>query len=204
MFLADIDGIREQLGFDQMVDIDNAIEAALNSATAQLAGLLQTSFDEEDMQDVFWVEKPPIQQGPHRMTEFRLSRGFVSSLSAATRTEVEGLFQDEQPSDVLAAIKLDRDKGHARDWTTWYNRNYVTFAYRSGFPRDAANPASYDLSAVPTWLQEAAKLNTLILMADHPTLTEAQIKLDTSMLAAQLDAMLTPKLRYTPTALMPL
>ena len=204
MFLADIDGIREQLGFNQMVDIDNAIEAALNSATAQLSGVLQTSFDVEDVEDVFWVERAPLSQGPHRLTEFRLSRGFVSNLVSVRRTQVEGLFQNDQPADVLAAIKLDKDKGYARDWSTWYDRNYVTFAYRAGFPRDAGNPARFDLAIVPEWLQEAAKLQALILLADHPTLTEAQIKLDTRMLGLQLEATVTPRLRYTPNALMPL
>ena len=54
------------------------------------------------------------------------------------------------------------------------------------------------------WLQEAAKLLALLHLADFPTLTEANVKLEKLMLSQQLKALLSDHIRYAPMALLPM
>ena len=60
------------------------------------------------------------------------------------------------------------------------------------------------MSSIPDWLQQAAKLNALIGLADSPALTEAMVKLDVKTLQAQYQALLQRKMRYAPLAFIPL
>ena len=91
----------------------------------------------------------------------------------------------------------------ARDWMTHYEGDYVRFDYEAGF-EVGAEPQSYDLTQVPGWLQEAAKLLALLHLADSPTLTEANVKLEKLMLSTKLKALLSEHIRYAPMALLPM
>ena len=70
--------------------------------------------------------------------------------------------------------------------------------------RWARRRETYDLTQVPNWLQEAAKLLALLHLADSPTLTEANVKLEKLMLSQQLKALLSDHIRYAPMALLPM
>ncbi|MCL4743843.1 MAG: hypothetical protein KJZ83_00360 [Burkholderiaceae bacterium] len=204
MLLASVQGIREALGFDDMTDINAAIEMALHAAEPQLAALLDTSFERGDVTDVFWVQRPGFSQMEHVRTEFRLSRGLLASAPSVTATERVSLVNPSASIDLSADMKFDLEKGVARDWSTVFNRQYVTFSYTAGFEPDADNAESYKLDQVPRWLQEAAKLKCLLHMASSPSVTEAGIDLDKKVLEAQYTALINKHIRYAPTALLPL
>ena len=204
MLLASVKGIREALGFDDMTDITAAIDMALHAAEPQLASILDTAFERSEVVDTFWVQEPGFRQGSHFKTEFRLSRGLLAAAPAVSHTEEPTLFSTPHPVDVSDAVVFDLGKGIGRDWKTRYNRHYVEIRYTAGFEADPENAQSYDLSQVPAWLQEAAKLKCLMHLAKQPALTEAGVALDARQLDAQLAALINRHIRYAPMALLPL
>jgi hypothetical protein len=201
MLLTAVQGIRESLGFDDMTDINFAIEAALHAAEPQLAAQLGTSFARTAVTDTFFVRRPGYEDGRHVQTEFRLSRGLVVPTPVATRAYDPGPLDTE--GRVVDGVRYNLDKGIARDWMTHYESEYVRFTYEAGFDV-GGSPETYDLTQVPTWLQEAAKLLAMLHLADSPTLTEANVKLEKLMLSQQLKALLSDHIRYAPMALLPM
>lgn len=193
MLLASVSGIRDDLGFDDMTDINAAITMALNAAEPQLASALNTSFARAEVTDTFWVDEPTVIDGPHRKTEFWLSRGFVQGEPVVTG------FDGAQ-----AAMKYNKEKGIARDWSTYYSRAHVTFVYQAGFEEDGSTAGQYKLDQVPKWLQEAAKLQALIHLANAASITEAGIKIEVETIKAQLGSLMGDHMRYAPMALLPL
>jgi len=205
MLLANPADIISQLGFDPMPDITLATTMAMDAAEAYLSSELNTDFLAGTFTDTFYVAQPRYQDGPACSTEFRLSHGLVGSITSAMATSGPAQFWwTTAPNDVTADILLDGDKGIAKDVTNRYYRQTITITYASGFAADPNNPNSYLLTAVPDWLQNAAKLKTLVGLVDSPTLSEAQIKLDSKLLNMQLGQLLSRKLRYAPLAILPL
>lgn len=187
MLLTAVQEIREELGFDDMPDINLAIRMALNSAESLIAATLRTPLGRESVTDTFFVERPSYRSGGLRRTEFRLSRGFLVA----------------PPTTDKGSFTFDLEKGIARDLSTDYFREPVTFSYQAGFEADSGNPGSYVLSQVPPWLQEAAKLKALLLIAKHPSITEAGIDLDAKLLDQQYASLINTHIRYAPLALLP-
>jgi hypothetical protein len=202
MLLASVADIREGLGFDDMTDITAAIEQALHAAEPHLAAQIGTpSFGEVDAVDTFYVHEPGLLRGTHVETQFRLTYGFLQASGFAGVHDTTYLFAAPTTLDDLA-VKLE--KGLVADYVTNFSRTYVRFSYNAGFPADGSNAESYDLDEVPGWLQEAAKLQALIMLETHPSLDEARIQQDTKALQAQLGAILAQHRRYAPLALLPL
>jgi hypothetical protein len=201
MLLAAVADVRDQLGFDDMTDINAAIEGALHAAEPHLAAALGTEFGETARTDVFYVHEPGFQQGEHVQTEFRLRQGFVQAVTLSGEYDTDYAFG--APTE-LEDLLVDADKGVVRDFRTAFERQYVRFAYTAGFPADGGDPDSYDLALVPAWLQEAAKLQALITLETHPSLEGAGIKQDTVALRGQLGLILRQHMRYAPVSLLPI
>ena len=205
MFLASPDDIRKVLGFDDMPDINAALADCLNSATSQLESLLHTSFARAEHIDLFFVEEPTFPSGA---TQFRLSNGLVTG-----EPEVLVGF-DTDFMEPLEGMVFDRDRGLATDLKTRYNRQYVQITYTAGFdplPIDPADPSdpppppvSYDLTQVPKWLQDAARLRAMHLLGSNPVMTEANILLSAKTLTQQFGTLVNARLRYHPAALLPM
>jgi len=70
MFLASVEGIRQNMGFDNMPDIMSSIAMALNAAEPLLEARLNTSFRKGSQKDTFFVKHPTIREGVHRETQF--------------------------------------------------------------------------------------------------------------------------------------
>jgi hypothetical protein len=205
MLLASVADIRNQLGFDDMTDINAAITMALEAAEPQLAAVLNTEFDRSTMVDAYYVGEPFYRNGPAVETEFRLRRGLVQSLTSVVyANDVPGLSDPNSYIDSTAQASLHPDKGIVADYQTHFKRQYVQISYVAGFTADQTNAASYDLTQVPTWLQQAAKLRAMLSLADSPVLSEANIKLDTKMLQTQFNALVSRHLRYAPSSILPL
>jgi hypothetical protein len=208
MLLANPSDVISQLGFDPMTDITFAVNMAMDAAEAYLAAQLNTDFESATYVDTFFVAEPPYRNRGAVRTEFRLSAGLVDSLtSVLTCYDVNDFGISAEATDVTANVILNADKGVVQDFKTHYVGTYVQITYSAGFAADPDNvgpPPSYLISTVPDWLQQACKIKTLIGLVDSPVLSEAQIKLDASMLGQQLVYLLSRKLRYAPAALLPL
>ena len=204
--------IREFLGFDDMLDITRAIEAALESVTVTLAARLNTSFDRATATDVFYVEAPIRHVGLFRQTEFRLSRGFIQSLDSWNYASEFAHFGTSESMDASSAVAFDSEKGIVRDLTTEYTMKFVRGSYTYGFEVDADDSNLYDLTQVPLWLQEAAKLSALVYLNNNPSLRAIEesgatstndAKASIEALGMQLKYNLSEHARYAPLAQLP-
>lgn len=207
MLLADVSGIRESLGFDDMPDINAAIQTSLDAVEAQLASLFETDFAKGTVTDTFFVPRPEIEDQAFRFTSFRTSQGFLTAPPTVISTLKGGwhrLIDNDGPTDVSANVVCDLEKGLIRDWTTCYRVSQVTMTYSYGFEVDPNNPDSYLLSQVPNWLQNAARLLSLVNLANDPVITEANIKIDTKTIGSQYALLVNKHLRYGPNAVLPL
>jgi hypothetical protein len=207
MLLASIAGIREGLGFDDMPDINSAIQQSLDAVEATIASLLDTDFAAGSQTDTFFVSTPSFRDRNHTENSFRLRRGFISGTPTVIVTQTAGWrrgMANEGPTDVSSVINVHAHKGVLVDWETYYHKAKVAITYDYGFPVSADDSTSYDLTVVPTWLQTAARLLCLINLADAPVVTEAGVKVDTKMLSKQYDALVNGKLRYAPSAHLPM
>ena len=167
--------------------------------------------------------QPPYRAGgPGFQTQFRLRHGFVTPplTSILFNPHVSMLTgQASQlgswppvlntPSgraniDVTASVHLDAEKGLVTDFTNRYASQYVMVVYTAGFATDPSTPGSYLISTVPDWLQQAAKLCAMLALADCPSLSEAQIKIDKQLVGMQYTALMSRKARYFPNALLPI
>lgn len=202
MHLASVAVVREAIGFDDMADINAAISSALLAAEAQIAATLRTDFAEADHTDLFFVLEPTFKEGSLRKTEFLTSHGFISSYTI--EAAVSGSKYGDGPIDVESVIIVNKEAGHFRDPSTQYNNTQVRIKYKAGFPVDANDPDQYDLTKVPVWLQTCAKLLALINLATQPSLTEANVSIDTAVLSKQYDALISGHRRYAPMALLPI
>ena len=219
MLLANVDDVIAALGYDKMTDISNAAAMAVDAAESQLGSILNTEFDQGTFVDTYFVSELP---GHGTEAQFRLRRGLLTSLTSMLVSPDPTQFGNPSyATDVSDCAITDLTKGFVKDFRSQfvlqaapvgnslifrggYRRRYVQITYLAGFAPDPNNPASYLISSVPDWLQQAAKLNALIGLADSPALTEAMIKLDTKTLQLQYNALLQRKLRYAPLAQLPL
>lgn len=203
MLLALVEDIAAELGFENTLDMSTAVNGYLNAADALLQSRLGTVFAKGvGVVDTFYAHEPGFTQGVSVQTQFRLSRGFVKTLTevvyAATLDDLGA------GTNITATVVLDPDKGVLRDMRTVYAGQYVRATYTAGFDADTQYPEAYKKSDVPEWLRQLAKLKCKELMAGHPQLKNAGIDLDAKALGMQYEAALIPKTRYAPVALLPL
>ena len=153
MLLAQVSDILSDLGFESMTDITSAATMALDAAEEQLAAALNTEFGQATVTDTFFIREPP---GTRSSNEFRLSRGFVSSLTSVlvnpdlasltgqtTQIGDWGSLVEIAPSggnvDVTAMVQLDSDKGIVKDIQNRYRHQYIQITYMAGFATDPAS-----------------------------------------------------------------
>jgi hypothetical protein len=204
MLLASVTAIRDQLGFDDMSNITDAITGALHTAEALLSARLGTPFDAGAFSDTFYVDEPGFIQGDMYKTEFKLTRGFVqdvTEVSLTTPTSMYFIVRD-QPS-LITSLATNKEKGLCLDVATFYRRSWVKISYTAGFTVDDTDPASYDLTKVPSWLQQLASLRAMLLLNGTGPLENAGIKLDAKTLGSEIEAIIQQHMRYFPTALLP-
>ena len=208
MLLVSLERVRDDLGYTDSPDIDNAFTEALNAAEGALAAALNTVFDPVVGQtELFWAKQPFKRDESMQYTQFRLTRGFVSALTKVSFVKHNPTQFGTGPgneTDITITTALDSDKGLLTDMYTPFHEAFVCAVYNAGFGVDANDATCYDQTAVPDWLQSAALLSAKISLQSHPSLLDANIKLDTTTLQKHLKSLLTQHLRYAPNALMPI
>ena len=205
MRLASTTDIRTALGYDNIGDIVNAINAELASTTKQLAATIRVdSFDRKERADTYRVGDTPVLDSVPRL-RLLLSCGFVEAdtvrvlLGDSVGAIAAGHFTEVVPDAVDAA------KGVIADYHSDYSYRFVQVIYTAGFRDDLDHPGQYLFDDVPLWLQEAAKLNARIMLGGNPLMTSGDKGApDTRQFQAQLSQILTPRIRYVPSALQPI
>jgi hypothetical protein len=217
MLLAQPSDILSDLGFDSMPDILSAATMALDAAEQQLAAALNTDFAQGAFTEMFYIREGHCRSS----TEFRLSQGFVSSLTSvkacydlASLTGQPTVIGDfgqlcdlspgSTPVEVTSMVTLDSDRGVIKDIQNRYRHLYVQIVYQAGFAVDPDNSASYLLTSVPDWLQQAAKLAATLGLADSGPIVEAGLKIDKQLVGQRYTSLISRKMRYAPLAFLPL
>lgn len=213
MYLASIADLRGQLGFDDMTDINTAIGDALDAAETQVAAILRTDFDKVNVTDTFYIDNTERRGGAVK-TELLLSRGFLTASPSQVITQQQApifltAFDEVQANyggtgGPLPNFVFNLEKGFGIDTTNFYLKTYIQISYTSGFDPDGTTSAQYNLTQVPGWLQQGAKLMALLLLADSAPVTEAGITINTKMVEQQARLLLQKKIRYKPVALDPI
>ena len=156
MLLAQVSDILNDLGFDSDDRHHGAATMALDAAEEQLGGRAEYGIRAGHVVDTFFIQEP---YGNRASTEFRLSHGFVSSLTSVlvnpylpsltgqtTQIGDWGQLVQITPSggnvNVTAMVQLNSDKGLVKDIQNRYRHQYVQITYVAGFPTDPSNPAA--------------------------------------------------------------
>lgn len=202
MMLIDPTHLRDPLGFDDMTDINEAIIAALEATTASLAAKLDTSFDAATTTHIWHVQQLLRNVGLLKHTELRLRNGFVTSLDSISYASDMAHFGTSDATSSLASVMLHGEKGMLVDLSTDYTGQFVKATYTHGFTEGA--PDVFDPAEVPVWLQEAARLQAMIYLAQSPALQQADVTIDAATHQRGLDAIMHKHVRYTPLAEVPL
>jgi hypothetical protein len=203
--LASTTEIRTALGYDNIGDIVNAINAELASTTKQLAATIRVdSFDRKERADTYRVGDTPVLDSVPRL-RLLLSCGFVEAdtvrvlLGDSVGAILGGEFTEVVPDAV------DAERGVIADYHSDYSYRFVQVIYTAGFRDDLDHPGQYLLDDVPFWLQEAAKLNARIMLAGNPLMASGDKGApDTTPFQKQLSQIVTPHIRYVPSALQPI
>jgi hypothetical protein len=204
MFLTQFEEIRDLLGFDDMVDINEAIKAALNVAETVISARIGSPFNRETFTDTFFADSSTFTTGVDNRTEFRLSRGFVHQVTSIRKVSFLEQIGTPDSIDLTPSVVIERERGVIRDFRTRYANHYVQVDYTAGFEVSLTDPMAYEPDQVPPWLKEAAKLQTLLLLIGSPSLKGADIELDDRVLKTGLNSLLASKTRYIPLGLLPL
>lgn len=206
LLLSPVAELRQQLGFDDMPDINNAITGAMQAATASLASGLNMKFDTGTYEDTFFMKEPSFMEEDGFHSEFRLSQGLVQSINSAQAfiRASTGVNAVQNNIDISGNIVLNGEKGQVFDYLTRYDRHLVTIAFTAGFAADGTDATLYDQTKVPEWLKEANRLKALMMLNGMPPLEEAGIKLETKSLHVQLHHLMGYHKRYLPCAVLPI
>lgn len=203
MLLGDVADIRNDLNFDDMPDINEAIEAALLAAYPELVAALGTELTQATVTDFFYAPEPGFYQDGYVETKFKLRRGFVQALTEMARGPTRISFGTSGAIVFTDEVILDADRGFVSDYATPYFRQWVRITYQAGFAAKTGDPKSFDLDTVPDWLLQAAKMQAKLHLAGAPVMESAAVKINSSTLKAGLRALLSTKSRYAPTAILP-
>ncbi len=197
MKLASLLSVREALGVEAGQDSDNAILAALDAATDDIASRLRTGFERVTARDDFAVEIGQYPAG--HLVRLGLLRGFLVGTPTVKVARSPAEFGVDEidftgkatvdPTKGVVSIAGDEALGGFRPW--WFRVSYT-----AGFT--ATDGQHYD--AVPAWLALAARLHARVALSAHPMFVQNQSTADARLLEGQLVRILERHARYMPWA----
>jgi hypothetical protein len=192
MRLATLQSVQEATGVDNGRDGENAILAALEAATLDLAARLRCgTFDLAAREDDFRV--------CDGSTAFALARGFVSAAptvwAAQDRADLGTIGQD-----ITDEVDIDRERGVVSA-VCWPGSQplWLRISYSAGF----ASEDGETYTGVPPWLSLAAQLTARLALNAHPAFVTNLSTSDASTLQLQLDRIVRSRMRYLPWAQIP-
>jgi hypothetical protein len=199
------------LGYDNLTNINNSIARGLDQAELFLATNLRTIFGRVSQTDVFFVRSSFIAGATHR-SSFLLSQGFVQASPAYTaKAALSRLGLAESDAIDLRAhdgddlTDMDAEIGILNVDGIDLSGYFLEVTYDAGFATDAAISEMYDLSEVPDWLEEAARVSAMLTLAEDRTLRgDEESAIKTDHLKAALGSVVDSHVRYRPTAHRPL
>lgn len=202
MLLVPIADVIDDLGFDSMEDIEQAVRSALHATETFLSSALGTSFRRTTRSDYFSVPKVGYAHGNMGTTSFKLIQGFVepAGFTVSMSTSVSGV--EDSPDDITSDVILDSEQGLVFDHNTVYDGNVLKVDYTAGFNVSSDDTTAFNYTEVPDWLRELAIVNTKIVLSDHPTLVQAQVIDNVDMLLQVKQTILASKSRYSPTSIL--
>lgn len=176
MWLADPAELRTSLDFDDLEEINLALQEAMARATPVLASMLRTDFDRTTRTDVFFVMRPTL-MGTVYSTDLRLRRGHVlpsgyTVHASSTRVGLaaSGTRTDLRSHGGVDLTSLQDELGVLNVTGHDLTNMFVAVAYTSGFEADGDEPRLYDQAQVPDWLQQAAKAKATAIASQNPML----------------------------------
>lgn len=202
MKLASLLSVQEALGVEAGQDSDNAILAALDAATDDIASRLRTPFGRVTARDDFAVELGQYPAG--HLVRLGLTRGFLTGAPTVKAARLPAEFGQSgigaSEIDLTARATVDPEKGvvsiagedELRGFRPWWFR----VSYSAGFT--ATDGRHYD--AVPGWLALAARLHARVALSAHPMFVQNQSTADARLLEGQLGRILEHHARYMPWA----
>lgn len=191
-----IDRVLKLMSLRDDEDVRDALVEAMTAATETIADGLRTPLERATVED-FYLVKGSRTYGPSvrrvrddrvsrrfatslvpAQTEFLLSRGFVDEAAAAVTVvasgEVDALKSGDSSLNIdLVAedrvdINVEAELGRVRVSDFGLQSTYVRIGYTAGLTTDQGDPAVYQ--NVPSWLRQAAVLQTALHLIVNPTL----------------------------------
>ncbi|MFO1157270.1 MAG: hypothetical protein U1E60_00370 [Reyranellaceae bacterium] len=192
MRLASLQSVQEAIGVDNGRDGENAILAALEAATLDLAARLRCgSFDLASRQDDF--------RACSGASALALARGFLAG-GPTVRAAQDRADLASAGLDITGEVDVDREKGvviippPSTDQPLW-----LRVSYSAGF----ATEDGETYKDVPEWLALAAQLTARVALNAHPAFVQNLSTTDASVLQAHLSRIVQSKMRYLPWAQIP-
>lgn len=217
--LRSVADLRGDLGYDDIKDVNTALESAIRTATESLASRIRDDFGRVTVVDEFYVEESLLSGRRRVVSHLKLGRGFVDSgqtFSAFAANSVVNV-QDATASSPRIDLEDVNEKGDGSGNRIRVNYEtgqviisdfsvsglYVRFEYTAGFTDDGGDPAVYE--STPQWLQEALTLEVsrrLDQMNNFPRATRRteEERQDTENIEHQLNDILLGHVRYAPMA----
>lgn len=168
--------LRDALAFDDIDDVNVAIEQAIEQAQQSVADTIRSSIARATVIDEFWVGSVNTYAGSNPQTELLLSQGFVDSgqtytvYAAGSQTNLSSSSNrtDVRAQNGVDHVVLDAEEGLIRivDWDL--TRCYVRISYTAGFADNSGSPAIY--TGTPEWLKQAVRLKAQLILDANPVL----------------------------------
>lgn len=225
--LRSLDDTRKRLGFDDKPHLNDAIQSEMEAAVEIISDRIRTHIDRRDVVDTFFVASSmtfpgiPSQRSRGRrrtglgsglapsIARLKLSQGFAASASTftiwAAETEAklgaEATRADLQDISGTDYVSVDWDKGTVQINDYSLQNAYIRVTYTAGFLTDTGSPAVF--ADTPTWLVQAADLETKILVNSNPLFgrdrtNERGGDKEQDRLEKRLDLMIRSHARYFP------
>jgi hypothetical protein len=205
MFFLSVPDMRGRMAFDDMADVNAAIEMALAGATSWLAAELRSRFEPGTYTELFFVDRSFV-AGATQQAYLSLKRGFVSAVSSITYAAKRSELGTSAAIDLSTYCEYRLEEGLILVSEIDLSSQYVRVVYTAGFSADEDNPQIFDSDETPDWLRDAAALKTMLLFDEAaPTLRrENKMDGDFKTMTQNLKAIVTPHIRYHPYAFRPM
>lgn len=199
MLLTSIADVRDAIRFDDIDEINTAIESALEAATADMINILRTEFDRQERTDFFYIEKT-TPYGAVDQDYWRLTAGFVDEdedFSVELGSSPAEITAD--PLDIESSCIVNYTRGLITYAGEAQDSKFVKVTYTSGFELGTGDDDRV-YQDVPTWLKQAAKLKAIMYLdMVNPTLRhESKDDVDLTNLKLQFDSLVSNHIRYYP------